>query len=80
MQAYAYLLTHPGMPCVYWKHYFEWNRGDEINALIKARKYAGIHSGSYIKSEGHEGDQSQESNTLIVKIGPGFGFNVDANV
>lgn len=87
LQAYAYLLTHPGVPCVYWKHYFEWNRGDEIKALIKARKYAGIHSGSYIKSEVHGadyvaivGDQSQESSTLIVKIGPGFGFNVDANL
>ncbi|WP_207231784.1 alpha-amylase family glycosyl hydrolase [Edaphobacter modestus] len=23
-QAYAIVLTHPGIPCVYWKHYFEW--------------------------------------------------------
>jgi hypothetical protein len=23
-QAYAQILTHPGAPSVYWKHYFEW--------------------------------------------------------
>ena len=46
--AYAYILTHPGVPCVYWKHYFDW--GDDlrnkIRALINARKVAGVHSGS----------------------------------
>jgi alpha-amylase len=87
MQAYAYILTHPGIPCVYWKHYFDWNRGDEIKKLIKARKYAGVHSGSYIKSEVHGnnyvaivGDQPGESSTLIVKIGPGTGFSPDSAV
>jgi alpha-amylase len=47
-QAYAYLLTHPGVPCVYWKHYLDW--GDDlrskIRALINARKSAGVTSGS----------------------------------
>jgi alpha-amylase len=47
-QAYAYILTHPGVPCVYWKHYFDW--GNElrykIRALINARKVAGVTSGS----------------------------------
>lgn len=80
LQGYAYLLTHPGVPCVYWKHYFEWNRGDEIKALIRARKYAGVTSGSYIQSraEGENyiatiGDKPTESSTLIVKIGPDAG-------
>ncbi|VTR94357.1 alpha-amylase : Alpha amylase catalytic region OS=Methylobacterium nodulans (strain ORS2060 / LMG 21967) GN=Mnod_0201 PE=4 SV=1: Alpha-amylase [Gemmata massiliana] len=47
-QAYAYVLTHTGVPCVYWKHYFDWG-GDlreRIKALINARKVAGVHSGS----------------------------------
>ncbi len=47
-QAYAYLLTHPGVPCVYWKHYFDW--GDDLRAkiaaLINARKAADVHAGS----------------------------------
>src|SRR5262249_51234379 len=21
---YAYILTHPGVPCVYWSHFFDW--------------------------------------------------------
>jgi alpha-amylase len=86
MQAYAYILTHPGVPCVYWKHYFDWGFGPQIKAIIKARKYAGVNSGSFIKSEVHDGayvaivgDKPTESSTLIVKIGPGFGFTPDAN-
>jgi alpha-amylase len=84
LQGYAYILTHPGLPCVYWKHYFEWKRGDQIKALIRARKYAGVHSGSYIKTELHGqdyvaivGDKPSESSTLIVKIGPGLAFKPD---
>jgi alpha-amylase len=84
LQGYAYILTHPGVPCVYWKHYFDWNRGNAIKAIIRARKYAGVNSGSYIKSEVHDndyvaivGDKPSESSTLIVKIGPGLGFKPD---
>jgi alpha-amylase len=47
-QGYAYVLTHPGVPCVYWKHYFDWGGvlREKIKALINARKVAGVHSGS----------------------------------
>jgi hypothetical protein len=47
-QAYAYLLTHPGVPCIYWSHLYEWGGSvtDEIKALIQVRKDAGIHSQS----------------------------------
>ncbi|HSI83684.1 MAG TPA: alpha-amylase family glycosyl hydrolase, partial [Candidatus Methylacidiphilales bacterium] len=47
-QGYAYILTHPGIPCVFWKHFFD--RGDDmrnaITALINARKVAKVHAGS----------------------------------
>ena len=47
-QAYAYILTHPGLPCVYWKHYFDWGTDlhDKIRALVNARKVAGVNAGS----------------------------------
>ena len=52
-QGYAYILTHPGVPCVYWKHYFDW--GDDlrgkIKALVNARKVAGVKSGSPIHTQ-----------------------------
>lgn len=49
-QAYAHILTHPGVPCVYWKHYFDWGRDlqGKIAALINARKVAGVHAGSAV--------------------------------
>ena len=49
-QAYAYILTHPGVPTVYWKHYFDWGTDlqNKIKALINARKVAGVNSGSKI--------------------------------
>lgn len=49
-QAYAQILTHPGVPCVYWKHYFDWGSDlqNKIKALINARKVAGIHAGSKV--------------------------------
>jgi alpha-amylase len=49
-QGYAYLLTHPGVPCVYWKHFFDWGAGlrAKITALINARKVAGVHAGSAV--------------------------------
>jgi alpha-amylase len=49
-QAYAHVLTHPGVPTVFWKHYFDW--GDDLRrkiaALINARKVAGVHAGSTV--------------------------------
>lgn len=49
-QGYAYILTHPGVPTVYWKHYFDWGTDlkSKITALINARLVAGVTSGSEI--------------------------------
>ncbi len=49
-QAYAYILTHPGIPCVFWKHYFDWgdNLRNKLKALINARKVAGVNAGSLL--------------------------------
>ncbi len=47
-QGYAYILTHPGVPCVFWKHYFDWGADlqNKLKALINARKVAGVDAGS----------------------------------
>ncbi|MFM9100510.1 MAG: alpha-amylase family glycosyl hydrolase [Cyanobium sp.] len=47
-QAYAQILSHPGVPTVYWKHYFEWGPRLQgtIRTLIQARKLAGVHAAS----------------------------------
>jgi len=46
MQGYAYILSHPGIPTVFYPHIYNWNLKTEIAALIKARKAAGVHSTS----------------------------------
>jgi alpha-amylase len=48
MQAYAFLLTHPGVPTIFWKHFDTWGRAKEIGQLVRARKAARIHSASAI--------------------------------
>ena len=48
-QGYAYILTHPGVPCVYWKHYFEWGkdlRGKNPGADQCPQRSAGVNAGS----------------------------------
>jgi alpha-amylase len=52
-QGYAQLLTHPGVPTVYWKHFFDWGTDlrEKIKALINARKVAGVHAGSAIYTQ-----------------------------
>ena len=49
LQAYAYLLTMPGIPCVFWPHWKSYET--EINELIAVRKLVGIHSESAVSNE-----------------------------
>lgn len=49
MQGYAYILTHPGVPCVYWVHYFDWGLKDEIGKLMRLRRAQGINASSRIE-------------------------------
>ncbi|WP_219096501.1 glucan 1,4-alpha-maltotetraohydrolase domain-containing protein [Pseudomonas sp. UMAB-40] len=48
-QAYAYILSSPGTPSVYWPDMYDWQRGDLIRQLIKFRKEAGIKADSPIR-------------------------------
>jgi alpha-amylase len=49
-QAYAHVLTHPGVPTVFWKHYFDFGTDlrNKLRALVNARKVAGVHAGSEV--------------------------------
>ena len=49
LQANAYILMMPGVPCVFWPHWATCK--DEINELIAVRKRAGIHSESQVIEE-----------------------------
>ncbi|WP_218191733.1 MULTISPECIES: glucan 1,4-alpha-maltotetraohydrolase domain-containing protein [unclassified Pseudomonas] len=47
--AYAYILSSPGTPTVYWPHMYDWQRDQLIRQLIKLRKSAGIRADSPIR-------------------------------
>lgn len=49
MLAYVYILTHPGIPTVYWTHYDTWNLKTDIDRLIALRNQQGVHSQSEVK-------------------------------
>lgn len=73
MQGYAYILTHPGVPCVFWDHFFDWGLQSEISALIDIRKRNGIHSTSSLSIKAAQGNlyAAEVDGKVAMKIGPG---------
>ena len=49
LQATAYILMMPGVPCIFWPHWKSYQ--SETNELIAVRKRAGIHSESKVLEE-----------------------------
>ncbi|KAM0844507.1 hypothetical protein ACQ4PT_056996 [Festuca glaucescens] len=72
MQGYAYILTHPGVPCIFYDHVFNWNLKQEISALAAVRSRNGIHPGSKLNILAAEGDVyvAMVDEKIITKIGP----------
>lgn len=48
MQGYAYVLTHPGIPSLYWAHVYDWGLYSSIKTLVDIRKAQGITSTSNV--------------------------------
>jgi alpha-amylase len=48
--AYAYTLTHPGIPCVFWSHFFDWGEPTRrrLERLIRVRRHLDVHARSYV--------------------------------
>ncbi|NQD36231.1 alpha-amylase [Permianibacter sp. IMCC34836] len=72
MQGYAYVLTHPGIPTVYYPHVYDWNLRAGIKTLISLRKEKAITSTSAVAIQ--RADQGLYAaiinNNLAMKIGP----------
>lgn len=70
---YVYTLTHPGVPTVFWDHFFHWNLKQELKELIQIRRRANITS--VAKLEILEAKQdlyvARVNDRLLVKIGKG---------
>ncbi len=82
---YAYLLTHPGIPCVFWSHLFDWGAPTRarIERLIRLRKEEGLHARSAvdIREAGHGLYAAVVDGRVAVKLGrrdwhPGWGWRL----
>jgi alpha-amylase len=73
MQGYAYILTHPGTPSVYWVHYFDWGHGAAIKQLISIRKSKGITASASVSIAVADSSKYAAfiNSNVAMKIGPG---------
>ena len=72
LQGYAYILTHPGIPMVYYAHVYDWNLKASIQALMNIRKQQGITSTSSVSIQRAETGLYAAiiNNNTAMKIGP----------
>lgn len=85
MQGYVYILTHPGIPCVFWRHFFDQGeqQKSQIVRLIALRKQAGITSRSrvFIEPDTNGKYAAIIDDKIAMKIGsaswsPGEGWEI----
>ncbi|OGS12146.1 MAG: hypothetical protein A2234_06090 [Elusimicrobia bacterium RIFOXYA2_FULL_58_8] len=89
LMGYAYILTHPGIPCVFWPHYFDWGQAykHSLQTLVNIRKTAGITSTSRMgilaaNNELYAAVIDGDSQRVILKLGrngswqPGAGWTL----
>uniref|UniRef100_A0A0E0K5L9 Alpha-amylase n=1 Tax=Oryza punctata TaxID=4537 RepID=A0A0E0K5L9_ORYPU len=71
MQGYAYILTHPGNPCIFYDHFFDWGHKEEIERLVSIRNRQGIHPASELRIMEADSDLylAEIDGKVITKIG-----------
>ncbi|XP_028806795.1 alpha-amylase-like [Neltuma alba] len=73
MQGYAYILTHPGHPTVFYDHYIDWvEQRAPIKNLTDIRKRNGINPTSSVSILAADADlyMAEIDQKVVVKIGP----------
>ncbi|MBX2859541.1 MAG: alpha-amylase [Cellvibrionaceae bacterium] len=72
MQGYAYVLTHPGVPTIYWPHAYDWGLYDAIKALADVRVSQGLSSASSVNIQAAQNGLYAAiiDSKVAVKIGP----------
>ncbi|CAG9465866.1 unnamed protein product [Pedinophyceae sp. YPF-701] len=75
LQGYAYTLTHPGTPCVFWDHLYESpvEYRKAIQDLLRIRKSNDIHASSEVRilEADHHVYAACADGRVVVKIGHG---------
>ncbi|KAJ7007226.1 hypothetical protein D5086_004690 [Populus alba] len=72
MQGYAYILTHPGTPSIFYDHFFDWGLKEQIGKLATIRKTSGIGSTSTVNILASDADLyvAAIDGNVMMKIGP----------
>ena len=77
LQCNAYMLSMPGVPCVFWPHWVTFK--DEIKAMINARYKTGVHSESAVSDEAGDGYYKATitgtNGSIRLLLGPNSGYN-----
>ncbi|URD93276.1 alpha-amylase [Musa troglodytarum] len=71
MQGYAYILTHPGVPSIFYDHMFDWGLKEAITQLAEIRTRNGIHSGSALNILASDADlyMAMIDGKILTKLG-----------
>jgi len=82
LMGYAYILTHPGIPCVFWPHFFDWGQDyrSRLQTLIDIRKRAGVNSTSRMgilaaTNELYAAVVDGDKQRVVLKLGRNWGWN-----
>eukprot|EP00192_Tetraselmis_astigmatica_P007506 CAMPEP_0117654098 /NCGR_PEP_ID=MMETSP0804-20121206/3558_1 /TAXON_ID=1074897 /ORGANISM="Tetraselmis astigmatica, Strain CCMP880" /LENGTH=714 /DNA_ID=CAMNT_0005460347 /DNA_START=1 /DNA_END=2145 /DNA_ORIENTATION=- len=72
-EGYAYILTHPGTPTVFYDHFFAGGLGDKIRELISIRKKYKLNARSkvVVAKAGNDIYAATIDDKVAMKIGPG---------
>lgn len=77
MQCYAFLLSMPGVPLVFWPHWVTFK--DDLKKMINVRYKTGVHSESAVSDEAGDGyykaTVTGTHGQIRVLIGPNSGYN-----
>lgn len=85
LPGYAYILSHPGIPSVFWPHYFEpaFNFKTQLDQMLSLRARLGLHSESQVRILRAQDNlyAARIDDKLSVKLGsrdwtPGDGWQV----
>jgi len=71
MMGYAYILTHPGTPVIFYDHFYDFALHTQIAELIAVRTRTGVHCRSPVKifQANFEGYVAKVGEGLVMKIG-----------
>lgn len=71
---YVYVLTHPGIPSVFWSHHFDWDLARDLKKLIALRRRNGINSNSKLHITMADPDcyVAEIGESVLVKLGSRF--------